>query len=89
MVETTDGFVLAEKDLELRGPGDFIGTRQSGLPEMTWLDGSFDTRLLDQARQTAEALLDVDPDLSRPEHAALRARLASFWQTASPDLPVS
>jgi ATP-dependent DNA helicase RecG len=89
MVETTDGFVLAEKDLELRGPGDFIGTRQSGLPEMTWLDGSFDTRLLDQARQSAEALLDSDPSLSQPEHAALNTRFHLFWQTASPDVPVS
>jgi ATP-dependent DNA helicase RecG len=89
MVETNDGFVLAEKDLELRGPGDFIGTRQSGMPEMTWLDGSFDTRLLDQARQTAEWLLDTDPELRRPEHIALRSRLALFWQTASPDVPVT
>jgi ATP-dependent DNA helicase RecG len=89
MVETNDGFLLAEKDLELRGPGDFIGTRQSGLPEMTWLDGSFDTRLLDQARQTAEALLDADPDLSDPAHAALKERLETFWRTASPDVPVS
>ncbi|MEA2511000.1 MAG: ATP-dependent helicase RecG [Thermomicrobiales bacterium] len=89
MVETNDGFVLAEKDLELRGPGDFIGTRQSGLPEMTWLDGSFDTRLLDQARQAAEALLDADPELRRPEHHALDLRYTTFWQTASPDVPVS
>jgi ATP-dependent DNA helicase RecG len=88
MVETNDGFLLAEKDLELRGPGDFIGTRQSGMPEMTWLDGSFDTRLLDQARQTAEALLDADPDLSDPAHAALKKRLETFWRTASPDVPV-
>jgi ATP-dependent DNA helicase RecG len=89
MVETNDGFALAEKDLELRGPGDFIGTRQSGLPEMTWLDGSFDTRLLDLARQTAESLLDDDPDLRRPEHLALRTQLAIFWQKASPDVPVT
>jgi ATP-dependent DNA helicase RecG len=89
MVETNDGFLLAEKDLELRGPGDFIGTRQSGMPEMTWLDGSFDTRLLDQARQSAEEVLDADPDLRRPEHTPLRTRLHIFWQTASPDVPVS
>ncbi len=89
MVETNDGFVLAEKDLELRGPGDFIGTRQSGLPEMTWLDGSFDTRLLDQARLSAEVLLNADPELRRPEHALLKTRFHLFWQTASPDVPVS
>jgi ATP-dependent DNA helicase RecG len=88
MVETDDGFVLAEKDLELRGPGDFIGTRQSGLPEMSWLDGAFDTRLLDRARQAAEALLDVDPGLERPEHGRLAARLRVFWEKASPDVPL-
>ena len=89
MVETNDGFVLAEKDLELRGPGDFIGTRQSGLPEMTWLDGSFDTRLLDQARRAAERLLADDPDLLRPEHVALRERLGLFWATAAARHPAA
>ena len=88
MVETDDGFVLAEKDLELRGPGDFIGTRQSGLPELSWIDGAFDTRLLDRARQAAERLLDADPALARPEHDALRSRLESFWTKASPDVPL-
>jgi ATP-dependent DNA helicase RecG len=88
MVETDDGFLLAEKDLELRGPGDFIGTRQSGLPEMSWLDGVFDTRLLDRARRAAEALLAADPALARPEHRLLDQRLRAFWARASPDVPV-
>ncbi|MGH2561794.1 MAG: ATP-dependent DNA helicase RecG [Thermomicrobiales bacterium] len=88
MEETTDGFLLAQKDLELRGPGDFIGTRQSGLPELSWIDHSFDTRLLDQARQTAENLLETDPDLLHPDHTALRARLQLFWAAASPDIPL-
>jgi ATP-dependent DNA helicase RecG len=87
VVETDDGFLLAEKDLELRGPGDFIGTRQSGLPEMSWLDGSFDARLLDRARAAAEAVLDRDPELMRPEHDELRARYVEFWERASPDVP--
>lgn len=88
MVDTTDGFVLAEKDLELRGPGDFIGTRQSGLPEMAWVDGSFDTRLLNDARLAAEAILERDPDLAHPDHEALARRFARFWNEASPDIPV-
>jgi ATP-dependent DNA helicase RecG len=88
LVETDDGFLLAEKDLELRGPGDFIGTRQSGLPAMSWLDGSFDTRLLDRARRAAEAILDRDETLARPEHARLRERLEAFWRRVSPDVPV-
>jgi ATP-dependent DNA helicase RecG len=89
MTQTNDGFVLAEKDLELRGPGDFIGTRQSGMPEMSWLDGSFDTRLLDLARRSAESILDADPSLRRPEHTALRSRLVLFWQSAAPDVPLT
>ncbi|MGI8642823.1 MAG: ATP-dependent DNA helicase RecG [Thermomicrobiales bacterium] len=87
MVDTSDGFVLAEKDLELRGPGDFIGTRQSGLPELSWLDGSFDSRLLDEARRAAEQVLAVDPDLRDPGHRLLRERLEAFWLRASPDIP--
>jgi ATP-dependent DNA helicase RecG len=79
MVETNDGFVLAEKDLELRGPGDFLGTRQSGMPEMSWIDGSFDLRLLDLARQSAIQVLAADPDLSRPEHGELRRRVEAMW----------
>ncbi len=89
MVQSNDGFVLAEKDLELRGPGDFIGTRQSGLPAMTWLDNTFDTRLLDAARQAAEGLLSRDPKLEHPQHQALKARLQAFWAAAAPDVPAS
>ncbi len=88
MEATSDGFVLAEKDLELRGPGDFIGTRQSGLPEMKWLDASFDTRLLDQARRQAEQLLDGDPDLDHEEHRLLAERLDQFWRKATADVPL-
>jgi ATP-dependent DNA helicase RecG len=87
MTETNDGFVLAEKDLELRGPGDFIGTRQSGLPEMAWVDGSFDTRLLDEARQTAEQIIGRDARLQAAEHQALRQQLERFWASAGTDAP--
>jgi ATP-dependent DNA helicase RecG len=84
MCATDNGFVLAEKDLELRGPGDFLnGTRQSGLPEMSWLDGSFDSRLLDRARKAAAAILARDPDLAQPDHALLRQRVDAFWQRAT------
>jgi len=85
MVASDDGFLLAEKDLELRGPGDFIGTRQSGLPEMQWLEGIFDTRLLERARAAAEQVLASDPDLSRVEHRALRERFEHFWQRVAPE----
>jgi ATP-dependent DNA helicase RecG len=87
MTESNDGFVLAEKDLDLRGPGDFIGTRQSGLPEMAWVDGSFDTRLLDEARQTAEQIIGRDARLHAAEHQALRQQLERFWASAGTDAP--
>jgi len=85
MVETNDGFVVAEKDLELRGPGDYLGTRQSGLPEMSWLDSSFDTRLLDQAREVAERIVNVDPTLGQLDHHELKRRVIVLWSTASTD----
>lgn len=88
MVASNDGFALAEKDLELRGPGDFIGTRQSGLPDMPALVGAFDTRILDAARRSAETLLSQDPELESDEHQTLRARLQEFWLTAAPDVPI-
>jgi ATP-dependent DNA helicase RecG len=88
MVASDDGFALAEKDLELRGPGDFIGTRQSGLPEMSWLEGVFDSRLLDRARLAAESLLAADPDLAHPEHRRLAERLTDFWERAAPEKAV-
>ncbi len=88
MVESNDGFALAEKDLELRGPGDFVGTRQSGLPDMPILAGSFDTRILDAARRAAAMILEEDPELEADEHTLLRRRLAEFWASAAPDLPL-
>ncbi len=81
MVATDDGFVLAERDLELRGPGDMIGTRQSGLPELSWLEQGFDTRMLDRAREFAERLVAVDPDISDTRFPRLKRRLQQFWFT--------
>lgn len=75
---TTDGFVLAQKDLEMRGPGEFLGTQQSGFPELpmaTWAD----TRLLHTVRDVAARLLAEDPELTQPEHQPLAQRVAQFW----------
>jgi ATP-dependent DNA helicase RecG len=77
--ETQDGFVLAEKDLELRGPGDFFGVRQSGLPALR-LASLSDVRVLEQARAEAQTISQEDPALSRPEHRALAQQVARFWQ---------
>ena len=71
--EMADGFELAEKDLELRGPGDYFGTRQSGLPDLR-MARITDADLLSLARQEAETLLDRDPTLS--QHPELRESLA-------------
>ncbi len=89
MVDSNDGFVLAQKDLELRGPGDFIGTRQSGLPEMALTIRWFDTRTLDNARREAESILLEDPLMASPTWRPLRDRAARFWQTMAPDLMLS
>jgi ATP-dependent DNA helicase RecG len=76
---TTDGFKLAEEDLRLRGPGDFFGTRQSGLPELK-VATMADTQLLVEARVEAEELWKSDPYLRALEHAALRERVFLFWR---------
>jgi ATP-dependent DNA helicase RecG len=83
MVATENGFVLAEKDLELRGPGDFIGTRQSGLPELGWLDQGFDTRLLAVARETAERIVEVSRAVDHDHFPLLGQRLRHFWASAA------
>jgi len=77
--ETDDGFELAEEDLNLRGPGEFFGTRQSGLPDIK-LAKLGDTRLLEMARNEAKKLFEDDSDLSRPEHRLLAQKLDDFWQ---------
>lgn len=65
LVHTNDGFVIAQKDLEMRGAGDFFGTRQHGLPPMKLANLAGDTRLLEQAKREADALMREDPQLDR------------------------
>jgi ATP-dependent DNA helicase RecG len=79
---TNDGFVLAEKDLELRGPGEFFGTRQAGLPDVR-LASLADIKLLELAREQAQRLFEADPTLSAPEHRQLAQKVARFWAGAS------
>jgi ATP-dependent DNA helicase RecG len=80
MVDTHDGFRLAEVDLEIRGPGEFFGTRQSGLPEFRTASLLTHGRLLETARKDAARVLDGDPGLRRPEHRALREALLATWR---------
>ena len=72
MTKTNDGFKISEEDLRLRGPGDFFGSRQHGLPEMHVADLGADVNVLQKAQQEATMLLAADPELRDPEHAALR-----------------
>lgn len=77
LVATTDGFAIAEKDLELRGPGDFLGTRQSGLPDLKMAMLS-DTATLALAQQAAQELFAEDPELAN--YPQLQERVARFWR---------
>jgi ATP-dependent DNA helicase RecG len=76
-----DGFALAQIDLDLRGPGDFFGTRQSGLPPLRTAQLS-DMRTLELARAAAQAMFAADPDLTLPQHHGLAAQVAAFWRGA-------
>ncbi|MBA7569776.1 ATP-dependent DNA helicase RecG [subsurface metagenome] len=76
--KTHDGFQLAEEDLKLRGPGEFFGTRQSGLPDLRMAKLS-DVPLLELARSEAIKLFEVDPILEKPEHLPLAKELARVW----------
>ena len=77
-----DGFQLAEVDLELRGPGDFFGTRQSGLPNLRMAQLS-DRKLLETARDEAARVKEQDPELSDPERAGLAAQVRRFLDQVS------
>lgn len=79
MVETTDGFVISERDLEIRGAGDFFGTRQSGMPDLKIADVTRDTDELEAARQAAFELVRRDPELSAPEHQLLREHFERYY----------
>ncbi len=84
MESTTDGFVLAELDLQQRGPGDFLGTRQSGFAELRMASLS-DVRLIEKAREHAQAIFAADPELENPEHADLSQMLDRFWSDGRGD----
>ena len=75
MIRTTDGFVIAEEDLAIRGPGELLGTRQSGMPELKMANIVSDLALLKDARREAFDLLDTDPFLEKEEHQLIRQNL--------------
>ena len=83
MCETNDGFRIAEEDLKLRGPGDFFGNRQSGLPLLKLADLMTDGRVLYAARDEAQRILDKDPSLSLPENVLLKEKVSALFADIS------
>jgi ATP-dependent DNA helicase RecG len=79
MAQTQDGFELARVDLKLRGPGELLGTRQSGQKLLEVADLYRDEAILEEAREEAFALVEADPELGRPEHAAAGEALRERW----------
>lgn len=80
MTKTTDGFVISEMDLQLRGPGEFFGTRQHGLPELKLANLYRDMQILKEAQDGAATLLSQDPTLQKPEHAQLKAQISTWFE---------
>ncbi len=78
--ENTDGFKIADYDLELRGPGDFLGNRQSGIPQMRIADIFADKKVLLETKQQAKILLQKDPSLKLPENAGLRGEMIELYK---------
>jgi len=86
MVESNDGFVLAERDLQQRGPGEFLGTRQSGYATGLRMASLTDVSLIEDARSHAQKLFDTDAKLEKPEHALLSEALERFWGEGAGDV---
>jgi len=80
MRETNDGFKIAEEDLKLRGPGDFFGSRQHGLPEMRIANFASDMAILKSAQSAAEELLNADPQLNSPENRKLAEQIMRLFE---------
>ena len=80
MEQTTDGFKIAEEDFNIRGPGEFLGTRQSGLPDFRVANILRDVKVLHEARRAAFELIERDPDLIAEEHQLMKKVLAERWK---------
>jgi ATP-dependent DNA helicase RecG len=85
MAETNNGFVLAERDLDQRGPGEFLGTRQSGYTELKMANLT-DVHLIEKARAQAQSIFEVDPELEAPENQLLQLNFKRFWSEHQGDI---
>jgi ATP-dependent DNA helicase RecG len=86
MAESNDGFVLAERDLQQRGPGEFLGTRQSGYASGLRMASLTDVGLIEEARSHAQQLFKEDAKLEKPENALLAEALERFWGDGKGDV---
>ena len=86
MADSNDGFLLAEKDLQIRGPGEFLGTRQSGYASSLRMASITDVKLIEKARTQAQNIFENDPDLSQSDHALLAETLGRFWGEVKGDV---
>lgn len=80
MCQTSDGFRIADEDLKLRGPGDFFGSRQHGLPQLSIADMAQDVQVLKTAQKEAQRILREDPELEQPEHRGLRGERRQLFE---------
>ncbi len=83
LCRSNDGFVISEEDLRLRGPGDFFGSRQHGLPEMHIADLGGDVRVMQAAQDAARGLLNADPELAMAENARLKERIGELFDSTA------
>lgn len=86
--KTNDGFEISEKDLELRGPGEFFGTKQHGIPELKIANLINDMAILKVVQQEARAILNIDPELKMKEHEKLREKIEKMFSTQAANLTV-
>ena len=86
MATTNNGFELADLDLKLRGPGEFLGTRQAGFASSLKMASITDLPLIEKAREQAKSLFERDPYLTQPEHALLAEAFERFWKNTSSDV---
>ncbi|MBF0274632.1 MAG: ATP-dependent DNA helicase RecG [Nitrospinae bacterium] len=83
MVESNDGFYIAEKDLEIRGPGNFLGTQQTGLPDLKWINILRDKKIIDYTRNKAEIFFNKNPDVESSELRNFKNELKAWWHNKS------
>ena len=83
MKETSDGFRISEEDLKLRGPGDFFGSRQHGLPELRVANLASDMQVLARAQKSALDVVEADPELVKPENRALGEHIKRLFELSA------